>query len=80
LVQNYPTAGLPLSAPPAEAGATAQPASGEFFKGRVARDIFIAYRDSVTRFLLQVFLHKSSFQMGKNMNRMFFVFCFDTIG
>jgi hypothetical protein len=40
LVQNYPTAGLPLSAPPAEAGAAAQPAPGEFFKGRVARDVF----------------------------------------
>jgi hypothetical protein len=40
LVQNYPTAGLPLSAPSAEAGAAAQPASGEVFKGRVSCDIF----------------------------------------
>jgi hypothetical protein len=41
---------------------------------------FIVYHDSVMKFLLQVFLHKSSFQMGKNMKRMFFVFCFDSFG
>jgi hypothetical protein len=83
LVQNYPTAGLPLSAPPAEAGATAQPAPGEFFKGRVARDIFhsLSQQCNFLRFLLQVFLHKSSFQMGKIYEQnVFFVFCFDSFG
>ncbi len=73
MVQNHPTAGLPLSAPPAEAGAAAQPASGEiyvfqFLKGELPVKFFVVYRDCVTRFLLQVFqvfLHKSSFQMGK---------------
>jgi hypothetical protein len=60
LVQNYPTAGLPFSAPPAEAGAAAQPASGEiyiFLKGELPVKFFIVHHDSIIRFLLQVFIH-----------------------